>query len=249
MKRSGLALSLVFVAACGASANDDERASWSAPQERDVQRIAQADVSPFVVTQSRPGELLVAKLGAEETSCADGVARPACPVASIDLSRVRLDPTAEEATRERISESTAFVLAKLVEDDGARAGRLVVSKVFVRSSAARTLEREPVPMEVPLTLWGERATCGSDRTCRWLISEPLDGSATSSHADIDLSFVRIDPEQAEAHIAREGLVVHGRAVGSTFVVSAVYDALPAPTPAGGLERPERNPAPPLDQIR
>lgn len=249
MKRSGLALSLVFLAACGASSNDDERASSSSPTEPDVYRLAQADSAPFAVTQSRPGELLVARLGADETSCADGVARPACPVASIDLSRVKLDAAAEEAVRERIVEGTAFVLAKLVEDEGARAGRLVVSKVFVRSSAARTLEREPVPMEVPVTLWGERATCGSDRTCRWLISEPIDGSATSNHADVDLSFVRLDPAQAEARMAREGLVVHGRAIGSTFVVSAVYDALPAPAPVASFDRAERNPAPPLDQVR
>jgi hypothetical protein len=249
MKRSGLALSLVFLAACGASSNDDERTSWSSPQEPDVHRLAQADSAVFVVTQSRPGELLVSKLGADETSCADAVARAACPIASIDLSRVRLDPVAEEATRERIAEGTAFVVAKLVEDERARAGRLVVSKVFVRSSAARTLEREPVPMEVPVTLWGERATCGSDRTCRWLISEPLDGSATSNHADVDLSFVRLDPAQAEARIAREGLVVHGRALGSTFIVSAVYDVLPAPVTSASFDRPVRNPTPPLDPVR
>jgi hypothetical protein len=240
MKRFGLALSLFFLAACSGS-SDDERL-WSAPQEPGVRALAQADFAAFAVTRSGSGELLVAKLGPGETTCADRVARPACPVAKIDLSRAKLDAEGEAAARERIVEGTAFVLATLVDDGESRAGRLVASKVFVRSSAAPALEREHVPMDVPVTLWGERATCRSDRTCRWLVSEPLDGGATSNHTEIDLSFVGLDPAQAEARIAREGLVVHGRAVGSTFVVSAVYDILPAPA---GLDR---TPAP-LDQVR
>ncbi len=231
MKRFGLALSF-FLAACGAFSDDyEELAPWSAPQEPDVFRLAEADATPFAVTRIARGEALVAKLGAAETTCADRLARPACPVVSIDLSRSRLDAAEERAVRERILEGSAFVLAKLVADADAGTGRLVVSEVFLRSSAAPALAHERVPMEVPVTLRGDRATCRSNRSCRWLVSEPLDGrSPTSSHADIDLSFVQLDPPQAEERIAHEGLVVHGRAVGSTFVVSAVYDPLPAPAP-------------------
>lgn len=222
MKRIGLSLSLVL-AACSGTPNYNLDA-WD-----DVRRLVSADSACFAVEHVGPRDLYVAQLGASPTICADNVVRSRCPVARLDLSRIDLEPTDEAHVRERIVDGSAFVLAKLVADPRQLGGRLVINATFLRTGTAPALAHEHVPMDAPVVLHGTSETCGaSSRRCAWLNAAPLDNSgAATRHEDFDVSFVGLTRAQAEERIVREGLVVHGRPVGSTFVVSAVYDVLPA----------------------
>ncbi|HVJ88602.1 MAG TPA: hypothetical protein VM580_02290 [Labilithrix sp.] len=182
-----------------------------------------ARTASYVVEQGESSTLRAIELGPPFTSCADAQDRPYCAIETIDFSLAALRLADESIARRHLLDGHAFVLGKLVAGSHPSVGRLVVTNVFLRRSAAPAFEKRARDIEAPVVLRGSRATCGTTGTCAWLQAEPLAGGMPTFHAELDGSFVGLERQKAEEKIARSGLVVSGGPVGTSFVLSATYE--------------------------
>lgn len=219
-----------FLAACSGEDRSADLGGAPPPPVATARELSTLEAGPFAVVKMDGSRPLVARIGSQATTCADGVKRAACEVEQIDLSRADLTERDEAIARAKIEGGLAVVKGKLARD------RLVVSEVWLRHAASPTLANERPQTAGAFVLRDVRGACAGAPSCAWLMAEPLEGGRAVFHEALDVSLVggALGASEEEA-LARGHVMAYGATVGKAFAIAAIYLPFPEAPVAGAAQ--------------
>lgn len=213
---AGLLAGVVLLVGAGPASSDPPRSVSSYYLGRGDPRLCPSPIC---------GGIWVKLVNRDKTTCGDGIARPECYAASIDLRLMRNTEEARGRLSQLIAEGRALARGKLVR------GRvqgfpdlavLVVSEVWTASSSAAR------PQGIFRQLHDNRVRCVTT-PCFSIRAAVLNTRLHADISDVDLDSSGAPMrEQRRAHkrIAADGLIATGRVVregaGRAFVATQFY---------------------------